>query len=141
MSSSWSFLLIKPVILGIFSSIAFNSAFVANPLILGILFSTVVNAVFVAKSVTLGTLPSISVVLVFLTRPLVSGILFFNFDLFVSYLVFKTNPLVSILFTLATNLSYAVFLTTSFFTTSLSLLKSTGTGANLSISSLSTSVF
>ena len=45
------------------------------------------------------------------------------------------------LFTLATNLSYSVFLTTSFFTTSLSLLKSTRTGANLSISSLSTSVF
>ena len=62
MSLSWSFLLIKPVILGIFSSIAFNSAFVANPLILGILFSTVVNAVFLAISVTLGTLPSISVV-------------------------------------------------------------------------------
>ena len=58
-----------------------------------------------------------------------------------SYLVFKTNPPVSILFTLATNLSNAVFLATSFFTTSLSLLKSTGTGTNLSISNLSTSVF
>ena len=45
------------------------------------------------------------------------------------------------LFTLATNLSYSVFLATSFFTTSLRLLKSTETGANLSISSLSTSVF
>ena len=44
------------------------------------------------------------------------------------------------LFTLAINLSYSVFLTTSFFTALLSLLKSTGTGANLSISSLSTSV-
>ena len=33
------------------------------------------------------------------------------------------------------------FLTTSFFTTSLSLLKSTETGANLSMSNLSTSVF
>ena len=41
----------------------------------------------------------------------------------------------------ATNLSYIVFLTTSFFTTLLSLLKSTGTVANLSISNLSTSVF
>ena len=58
-----------------------------------------------------------------------------------SYLVFKTNPPVLILFTLATNLSNAVFLGTSFFTTSLSLLKSKGTGTNLSISSLSTSVF
>ena len=45
------------------------------------------------------------------------------------------------LFTSATNLSYTVFLTTSFFTTSLSLLKSTGTGTNLLISNLSTSVF
>ena len=44
------------------------------------------------------------------------------------------------LFTFAVNLSYTVFLTT-FFTTSLSLLKSTGTGTNLSISNLSTSVF
>ena len=43
------------------------------------------------------------------------------------------------LFTLATNLLYSVFLTTSFFT-SLSLLKSTGRSANLLISSLSTSV-
>ena len=40
-----------------------------------------------------------------------------------------------------TNLSYTVFLTTSFFTTSLNLLKSTGTGTNLSIPNLSTSVF
>ena len=45
------------------------------------------------------------------------------------------------LFTLETNLSYISFLTTSFFTTSLSLLKSTGTGTNLSMSNLSTSVF
>ena len=38
-------------------------------------------------------------------------------------------------------MSHAVFLTMSFFATSLSLLKSTGTGANLSISNLSTFVF
>ena len=44
-------------------------------------------------------------------------------------------------FTLETNLLYLVFLTTSFFTTLLSLFNSIGTGANLSISSLSTSVF
>ena len=49
---SWSLLLIKPVILSIFPSIVFNSAFVANPLTWGILYSTVVNAVFVAKLVT-----------------------------------------------------------------------------------------
>ena len=45
------------------------------------------------------------------------------------------------LFILVTNLSYTVFLTTSTFTISLSLLKSTGTGTNLPISNLSTSVF
>ena len=45
------------------------------------------------------------------------------------------------LFTLVTNLSYSVFLTTSFFTTLLSFAKSGGTGVNLSISNLSTSVF
>ena len=47
----------------------------------------------------------------------------------------------TILFTLATNLSFTVFLTTSFLLTSLNLLKSAGTGTNLLISSLSTSVF
>ena len=45
------------------------------------------------------------------------------------------------LFTLITNLSYVVFLATSFFTTSLSVLKWTGTGTNLLMSNLSTSVF
>ena len=102
------------------------SIFLTEPLISGILFSTTVNAAFVAKPLIFGILPSISVILalqsVFLTRPLVSGILFSNSFLSVSYLVFKTNALVSILFTLATNLSYTVFLRTSFFTTSLSLL-------------------
>ena len=58
-----------------------------------------------------------------------------------SYLVFKTNPLISILFTLSTNLSYIIFLTKSFFTTSLSLFKSRGTGTNLLISNLSISAF
>ena len=52
-----------------------------------------------------------------------------------------TNPLVSILFPFATNLSYAVFLVTPNFTTSLSLLKSAGTGINFSISNWSTSAF
>ena len=67
--------------------------------------------------------------------------MFSNFDLSVPHLVFKTNPLVLILSTLATNLSYTSFLTTSLFTTSLSLIKSIGTDADLSISNLSTSVF
>ena len=39
------------------------------------------------------------------------------------------------------SLSYTLFLTTSCFTTSLSLLKSTGTGTNWSMSRLSTSAF
>ena len=47
---SISLLLIKPVMLGIFLSIAFNSAFVANPLTLG-------N--FVAKLIKSEMLPSI----------------------------------------------------------------------------------
>ena len=38
------------------------------------------------------------------------------------------------LFTLASSLSYTVFLTTSFFNALLSLAKSLGTGVNLSIS-------
>ena len=45
------------------------------------------------------------------------------------------------LFSLATNLPYTIFLTTSFFTTLLSFAKSLGTGVNLSISNLSTSSF
>ena len=81
----------------------------------------------------LGILPSVSVILVFksvfLASSLVSGTFlsasltfFCKSDLSVSYLVFKTNPVVSMLFTLATNLSYTVFLATSFFTTLLALL-------------------
>ena len=63
MSFSWSLLIIKPVILGIFPSVAFNSTFFANLIILGILFSTVFNAVFVANPLTSGVLLSISVIL------------------------------------------------------------------------------
>ena len=44
-------------------------------------------------------------------------------------------------FTFLTNLSCSVFLTTSFFTASLSLLKSTGTATNLPTSKLSTLLF
>ena len=64
-----------------------------------------------------------------------------NSALPVWYLVFKTNALVSILFTFAANLSYTAFLTTSSFTTSFNLLKSIGTGGNLSMSNLSNSVY
>ena len=93
-----------------------------------------------AKPVILGILFSISVILAFkicfVARSLVSGIFFSKSDLSVSYVVFKSNPVVSMFINLATNLSYSVFLTTL-----LSLAKSLGTGVNLSISSLSTSVF
>ena len=58
-----------------------------------------------------------------------------------SYLILKTDPVVSILFTFVTNLSYTSFLTASFYITLLSLLKSTETVFNLSTSILSTSVF
>ena len=119
--------------------------FLTKLLTSGILFSRVINSVFIAKLLILGILPSISVILVlqsvFLTKPLVSGIFFSNSVLSKLYLVFHTKSLVSILFTSATNLSHTVFFETSFFTTSLSLLKSTGTGANLSMSNLSTSAF
>ena len=95
-----------------------------KPLTSGILFSTAVSAELVARPVILGILPSISVILafilVFVAISLVSGIflsaslIFFSkSDLFVSYVVFKTNRTVSMLFTLATYLSYTVFLTTS----------------------------
>ena len=58
-----------------------------------------------------------------------------------SYLVFKTNPVVSILSTFVTNLSYLVFLPTSFLTTLLNLATSSGTDVNFAMSNLSTSVF
>ena len=104
-----------------------------------------VNAEDVSKPQILGILPSISLTLalrfILLISLLVSGIFFSNSVSSESYWVFKTTPLVSILFTFTTNLSYTVFLTTLFFTTLINLLKPTGTGTNLSISNLSTSVF
>ena len=77
--------------------------FLTKLLILGILFSTAVNAaLFVAKPLILGIVLSISVMsalsYVFLTSLLVSGILCSSSDLSMSYLVLKTNPLVSIVF-------------------------------------------
>ena len=68
------------------------------------------------------------------------GISFFNSVLSVWYFAFKTNVLVSILFTFAANSSYKVLLITSFLTASLNLFKQTGIGANVSMSNLSTSV-
>ena len=57
-----------------------------------------------------------------------------------SYLVSQKNPVISILFTFATNLLYS-FLTTSLFTTFLNLLKSAGKVFNLSAFVLSNSAF
>ena len=93
-----------------------------NLLTVSILFSTVVNAVFVAKS-------------------LILGIFFYDSVLSVLYLVFNTKSLVSVLLTSATDSSYVVFLTTSFFTALLSLVKSVETGTYLSMCNLSTSAF
>ena len=99
--------------------------FLTKSVTFGILFLTAVNAELVAKPVILDILFFISVILelysVFLTKPLVSGFFFSKSDLSVSNVVFKTNPVVSMLSTFVTNLLYSVFLTTSFFTASLSL--------------------
>ena len=74
-----------------------------------ILFATVVNAVFVAKLLMSGILFSNSVSFAFLTKSVTLGILFSNSNLSVLYLVFKAKSLVSILFTLESNLSYTSF--------------------------------
>ena len=76
-----------------------------------------------------------------LTKSVTSGIFFSNSFLPIWYLVFKTKSLASVLLTFAANLSYTVFLTTSYFTTSFNLPRSTGTDPNLSLSNVSTSVF
>ena len=64
----------------------------------------------------------------------------FKPDIFVSYLVFKTNPLVSTAFTFATYLSHN-FLTASLSTTSVSLLNSLETDLNSLTSILSISAY
>ena len=97
-----------------------------------ILFSTVVRAAVVAKLVILG-IPFLTSFILALREALVAKLVILGI-------------LSSISLILA---SYSVFLTTSFFTMSLSLLKSVGTSfnlstysfSNLSISNLSTSVF
>ena len=78
---------------------------------------------------------------VFLAKSGRSGISFSNSVLSVWYVVFKTKSLISILFTFAASLSYTASLTTSFLTALLNLLQLRGTGTNLSMSNLSTSVF
>ena len=103
----------------------------------------------VANLQILGILLSISVILVlkyvFLIKSPTTGMFLSTLsskpDPSFSYIVLETKFAVSIPFTLLTNLSYSVFFTTSFLTTLLHLAKSPGMGVNLSISSLSTSVF
>ena len=99
-------------------------SFLTKLLTLSILFSPEVRAAVVAKSVILGILLLIYFILA-LARVLVA-------KLVISVI------LPSIFFILAL---YTSLLTTSFFTTSLSLIKSTGTGTNLSTSNLSTLLF
>ena len=87
----------------------------------GILFSTAVNAEVAAK-------------------PLILGISFLTSFMFVLRILLVAELLISgilssIFFFLAL---YSVLLTTSFLTALLNLLKSVGTGTNLSISNLST---
>ena len=97
--------------------------FLIKLVILGILFFTAVNEEVVAKLVIL-------------------GILFLTSLIFVLRIVLVAKLLISgisssILFILAL---YSVFLTISFLIKLLNLLKSTGTGTNLLISSLSSLV-
>ena len=94
-------------------------SFLTKLLTLGILFSTAVTVVVVVKLAVLDILPLTSFILesrvVLVAKLVISGIL------------------ASIFLILAL---YTSFLTTSFFTTSLSLLKSTTAGENLSTSNL-----
>ena len=106
----------KPVISGTLFSTAVNAEVVAKLLITRILFSTAVNAELVAYLLMFGILLSISIMLL-----LISGI-FFSILLILSsksdpsfsYLVPETKFVLSIPFTLLTNLSYSVFFRTSF---------------------------
>ena len=136
-SKLWSSNLLVMIMISRFLLNLTNFCAIICYLTLSILFSTAFNSVFVAKLLKPGILFSNSVSFVFfLAKSVTSVISFSNCILFVSYLVFKRNTLVSILFTLATNISYITFLTTSFCTTSLSLFKWRGTFANWSISDL-----
>ena len=109
---------------------------------LGIIFSTAVRALVVAKFVILGILLLTSFILALgaevvaklvMLCPLTSFILELSVVLVAKLII--SGHLSSIFLILVL---YTSFLTTSFFTASLSLLESTGTGTNLSTSNLST---
>ena len=91
----------------------------------GILFWTAVNAAFVAKPLTSGILFTNSVSFVFLTKSVTSGILSLFYLSDISYSKQALHSFFNIIF----------------FNNITQLLKSTGNSTNLSISSLSTSVF
>ena len=116
-------------------------------LTIGILFSTAVRAVVVAKLVILDISPLTSFILalreallaklvILGVLPLTSFILALRVVLVAKFVI--SCILSSIFFILAL---YKSFLMTPFFATSLSLLKSTGTGTNLLTSNLSTLLF
>ena len=90
----------------------------------GILFSAAVNVEVVTKALILGI------------SALTSFIFVLRIVLVVKLLISRILSWIFLILAL-----YSVFLTNSFFTALLSLLKPTGTGANLLISSLSTLFF
>ena len=67
--------------------------------------------------------------------------IFINCCVIISFLTKSLVSVVLILLTVLTNLPYSEFLTTSFFTTLLSLLTSTGAASNFPVSHLSTLLF
>ena len=123
--ASKSVFVIRPVISCILFSTVVNAEVLAKLLISGILFSTAANADFVANPLMVGIFPSTSVILVlksvfFLTRLLTSAIFFSILSILssksdpsFSYLALETKFVLSIPFTLLTNLSYLAFFTTS----------------------------
>ena len=113
-------------------------------LTLGISFSTAVKAVVVAKLVIIDILFLTSFILA-LRAVVAAKLVILDILLLISFILALRLVLVAKLVMLGILSSiflilalHASFLTTSFFTTSLSLLKSTGTGTNLSTSDLST---
>ena len=96
---------------------------------LGILFSTVVKAAVVAKLVTPSISHLTSFVLV-LREALVAKLIILDISFLTSFTLALRVVLEAKLVIFGI-LLYISFLTISFFITSLSLLKSTGTGSNL----------
>ena len=112
-----------------------------------ILFSTAIKAVVVAKLVILGISPLTSFILA-LREALVAKLVILGISPLTSFVLALRQASVAKLVISGISSSivlilalYTSFLTTSFFTTSLSLLKPTGTGTNLSTSYLSTLLF